>query len=104
VLGPPIRWRQPLPALLAERIERSAGPIDTRTLVFEPQFAADASLKAALPGVPYVSILDTVCPSHRCPAFAGDVPLSLDRNHLTKEGSILLIETIGPQLESEIRR
>ena len=104
VLGPPIRWRQPLPGLLAERVERNAGPIDTRELVLESQFAADASLRAALPGVPYISILDTVCPSHRCPAFAGNVPLSLDRNHLTKDGSILVIETIAPQLESEIRR
>jgi peptidoglycan/LPS O-acetylase OafA/YrhL len=104
VFGPPIRWRQPLPALLAERVERNAGPIDARTLVFEPQFAADRSLRAALPGIPYISILDTVCPSLRCPAFAGDVPLSLDRNHLTKEGSILVIEAIGPQLESGIRQ
>ena len=103
VLGPPIRWRQPLPALLAERVERDAGPLDSRTLVFEPQFAADASLKAALPGIPYISILDAVCPSHRCPAFSGDVPLSLDRNHLTREGSILVIEAISPQLERDLR-
>ncbi len=104
VLGPPIRWRQPLPALLAERVERNAGPADSTTLVFEPQFAADRRLKAALPGVPYISILDSVCPSRRCPAFVGNVPLSLDRNHLTKEGSILVIDTIAPQLESEIGR
>ena len=103
VIGPPIRWRQPLPTLLAARLERNEGPIDTRTIVFEPDFAADANLKAALPGVPYISILDTVCPSHRCPDFAGDVPLTFDRNHLTKEGSILVIDKIAPQLDRALR-
>ncbi len=104
VLGPPIRWRQPLPALLADRIERNTGPIDGAELVFEPQFAADRRLRAALPGIPYISILDAACPSQRCPVFAGNVPLSLDRNHLTKEGSILVVQAIAAQLENGIGR
>ena len=86
VLGPPIHWRQALPALLAEHAERNAGLLDTRTLVVEQQFVLDDKLKAALPDVPYVSILNTACPSRRCPAFAGNVPLSFDKAHLTREG------------------
>ncbi len=104
VLGPPIRWRQALPTLLAEHAERNTGPLDTRVLVVEQQFALDERLKAALPGVSYISILNTACPSRRCPVFAGNVPLSFDKAHLTKEGSILLIDTIGPQLETYLRR
>ena len=104
VLGPPIRWRQALPALLAEHAERNAGPIDTRTLAVEQQFALDEKLKAALPGAPYISILNIACPGHRCPAFAGNVPLSFDKAHLTREGSILMIDLIGPQLEDYLRR
>jgi peptidoglycan/LPS O-acetylase OafA/YrhL len=104
VIGSPIRWRQALPALLAEDTERNHGSVDTRTLVLEQQFAQDARLKAALPGVPFISILDTACPMHRCPAFAGDVPLSFDKAHLTKEGSILVVEKIAPQLESYLKR
>jgi peptidoglycan/LPS O-acetylase OafA/YrhL len=104
VLGPPIRWQQALPALLAEHVERNAGPLDTRTLVVEQQFALDERLRAGLPGIPYISILDTACPSRRCPAFAGNVPLSFDKAHLTREGSLLMIETIGAQVEHYLRR
>ncbi len=104
VLGPPIHWRQALPALLAEHAERDAGPVDTRTLVVEEQFALDERLKAALPGVPYISVLNTACPSRRCPAFAGNVPLSFDKAHFTREGSMLMIDLISPQLENYLRR
>ena len=103
VLGPPVQWRQPLPQLLAREIERKAQPIDTRALVSEPQFGVDQRLAGDLPGVRYISILDAACPSHRCPAFAGDVPLSIDRSHLTREGSILVIDAISPQLERALR-
>jgi peptidoglycan/LPS O-acetylase OafA/YrhL len=103
VIGPSIHWRQSLPGMLAHRAERKLDLDDTSMLIVASSFLIDRRLRAALPGLPYISILDTVCPDQRCPAFVGDVPMAFDMNHLTKEASLMVIDAVAPQLERALK-
>ena len=103
VFGPSIRWRTEMPPLLARRAAENLDPHDTRALIVDAQFEADKRMKSTL-SVPYISILDTMCPRRVCPAFAGNVPIAFDRIHLTREGSVLIIQSIAPQLDSLLTR
>jgi hypothetical protein len=91
-----MRWRQSLPGMLAQHAEHKLDLNDTAALIVDSSFPFDRRLRAALPSVPYVSVLDTVCPSQRCPAFVDDVPMAFDMNPLTREASIMVVDAITP--------
>ncbi len=57
---------------------------------------ANAEYKAAISPTYYVSLVDLLCPEHRCIVYAGkDIPLQFDSSHLTTEGSILVAQKLA---------
>lgn len=69
-------------------------------LVIEQQspypWKANVTYKAAVNPAYYVSLIDLLCPQHRCIVYAGkDIPLQFDSSHLTTEGSILVAQKLA---------
>ncbi len=58
----------------------------------------DLLFKAAIDPEHYVSLVDLLCPEHRCIVYAAhDVPLQFDTSHLTTEGSVLVAKKLAQQ-------
>ena len=69
-------------------------------LIIEQQspypWKANVMYKAAIDPADYVSLVDLMCPQHRCVVYAGkDIPLQFDTSHLTTEGSVLVAQRLA---------
>jgi hypothetical protein len=88
VVGPPPEFERPLPSVLARGWSNPAAAASAQLLA--APFQADAALKsqfADLPGVVYVSLLDTLCPKRQCVLSVDGAPLLFDQHHFTIAGA-----------------
>ena len=57
------------------------------------------SALAVQKGVDYISFYQALCGMHSCDEFAANgVPLQFDYGHLTKEGSILVVQKVDKKV------
>lgn len=103
VVGPIQQYVTSLPRLLV----RSESDHDPSVLVrgrMDEPFEVDKELRgilASVPGISYVSVVDTLCPDRHCVTMAKPgVPLQFDYGHFTVEGS----ELFAPRLITEINK
>jgi hypothetical protein len=102
VLGPAVQFKGGLPAmLLCAHFRGVDAHLDE--LLLPSIFEIDQKMRAALPnsnGFSYVSVLEAVCPEHQCPLTVDDgTPLTVDRAHLTAEGSAYVSAKLMPELD-----
>ena len=101
LLGPAVQFKARLPSMLMRAHLRhvDANPSE---FVLSDIFILDQKMKAALPAhekFSYVSVVDAICPSRRCPLTIDDgIPLSWDHAHLTAEGSVYVMDRLAPML------
>ena len=96
VIGPPVEVYQDLPGFLARK-HLLGLTHDNQDNVQRMSFETDAALRALTlaHGVPYVSILDSLCPKKVCDLYAdAQTPLVWDQFHLTPEGASKVIGAI----------
>jgi peptidoglycan/LPS O-acetylase OafA/YrhL len=101
IVGPAPAYVQPLPALLARAAMRPDGAQMVTRAFDVGRARVDAVLKQALAatGIPYVSLLDSLCHGRDCVTLAApDVPLELDTGHLTIGGSNLVGAILRPSI------
>lgn len=104
VIGPTFTWKEPLLTYLLRHLRPDAKSIDTQPNFDRAQFETDRRLSAGVNGAaPYFSILGSMCPGERCPAFVGDAPVTWDDHHLTREGSAWVAEKMAPALKRTSR-
>jgi len=95
VIGPSIEYGDRLPLLLT-RYQVSGGEanLSPRNFLRDDAWRLDEKMSrrfAKMPGVTYVSILQTMCPRNRCPLYAAPgVPMEFDTHHLTLDASIVV--------------
>ncbi len=99
LIGPTPEYDLRLPGLLAQTADlRDRGAVQSHVL---PEFARlDEDISGVvdpITGIQYFSAFKALCPKE-CDVLAGDVPVYYDTGHLTKSGSIMLIERFGPLL------
>jgi len=101
LLGPAVQFKARRPSMLMRAHLRNvdAEPSD---FVLPDIFILDQKMKAALPAhekFAYVSVVDVICPSSRCPlTIDGGIPLSWDHAHLTAQGSVYVMDRLAPML------
>ncbi len=104
VVGPTFTWKEPLLTYLLRNIKPDPKAIDTQANFDRTQFETDRRLSAGVNGAaPYFSILGSMCPGERCPAFVGDAPVTWDDHHLTREGSAWVAEKMAATLKRTSR-
>jgi hypothetical protein len=98
LIGPTPEFDLRLPRLLAQTSDlRNFGTVQSHVLPEVAQF--DRNIGEVVDnraGVRYFSAFKALCPKGICDVLAGDVPVYYDTGHLTKPGSIMLIERFGP--------
>ena len=92
LVGPIFRYTKPLPDILMWYAQSGYRADHAPANFLSPEVAPfDKRMKltfGGLPGVTYVSLVESVCGSRACPYLAGDGnPLQFDSVHLTPEGS-----------------
>lgn len=104
VIGTPPIFQRAIPQVLATRLRNGVySEWSDDKILLHRIFAEDRKLAdrfVTRDGVPYISILEPMCPQQRCPLALGDVPLFWDHAHLTREGSDLYSAAIVGQLEA----
>jgi hypothetical protein len=100
LIGPTPEYDLRLPSLLAQTPGlRDYGAVQSHVL---PEFAQlDEDISGVVDpntGIRYFSAFKALCPKAECDVLAGDVPVYYDTGHLTKSGSIMLVERFGPLL------
>jgi peptidoglycan/LPS O-acetylase OafA/YrhL len=102
LFGPSVQFRARLPSMLMRAHLRK---VDARPedFVLADIFTLDQMMKTALArheGFSYISVVDAVCPSRRCPLTVDDgVPVAWDHAHLTAEGSAYVMVRLTPMLD-----
>jgi peptidoglycan/LPS O-acetylase OafA/YrhL len=81
-------------------------PDDLTACTYDRQHGIDASgapvqgAAAKEAGVPFVDLVDFICPSSQCPPVIGNVLIYRQGSHLTRT----YVETLAPRLEAELAR
>ena len=103
VVGPSVQFKGRLPSMLLRATARNADLLPAESLVVPEIFELDRQMKLSIPpqnGIPYVSILDAVCPQRKCPTvLTSGVPLAWDHAHLTPEGSTFAVDKLMPAIK-----
>ena len=100
IIGPSPEYRSALPRLLALEMMRNDPGLTQRELHPDP-IALDHIMArfAAENDLPYVSLIDALCPGGICPGFAAPgVPLLFDASHYTDAGSLFVARRIADRL------
>jgi hypothetical protein len=103
VLGEMPEFRRPVPAMVAERLQRHDFDMDSMDELKRPQIARAERTMAvryrSVPGVRYVSMMERSCTAAGCPLTTPDgTPMQFDVVHLTPEGSRWVASRLGPRL------
>ncbi len=103
ILGPQPIYRQAVPALLAERLRDGDSSTVSGPDLGDAYIAAvDGPLRrmfAHRADVKLVSMMDTICPGHRCPMTLGNgEPMQFDIMHLTADGSDYFAKKLIPAI------
>lgn len=106
VLGPGPFYDTPVPVLLAQlKMAKSSSNSADAHLLRELR-SVDAAMKSqlvSLPGVIYISVLETMCEPDGCPlATSTGVPVHWDSAHLTAEGAEFFLGRFGPTIRDAI--
>jgi hypothetical protein len=91
IMGPTPEFTQPLPRLLAQRIQ-SPRKLDLQNFLYPGPRELDRKLAtmAEREGAIYISLYDKLCPHAQCISTVDNAPLYFDASHLTKVSSIFL--------------
>jgi peptidoglycan/LPS O-acetylase OafA/YrhL len=100
ILGPVPVWTGGLPAAVASYYRRSGEVMPERIWQYVDKASGDSSMRniSASLGVDYVSARDAFCNNRGCVTRIGESLVARDSIHLTPAGSILLINSIAPEL------
>jgi peptidoglycan/LPS O-acetylase OafA/YrhL len=96
LFGPMIEYDQALPRILAASVE-SDDPQAAESHQIKSNMALDSELNgiASKYGATYVSYYKLLCKSDRCLTTTSDgSPLEFDTDHLTKQGSLLVVQKL----------
>ena len=96
VLGPILEYSQALPRLLAQKNDGDSD-IVTGAQRYSKIERIDRRMRRILEeyNVEYYSVLHTMCPEKECIIYTEDgVPMQFDSSHLTKEGSLELVNLL----------
>jgi peptidoglycan/LPS O-acetylase OafA/YrhL len=96
LFGPMVQYDAALPRLLAFSIRGNDPGIPDEHRLDERALDASLSQLAQARSVDYISFYRTLCGPKSCEELApNDVPLQFDYGHLTKEGSVLVVERVS---------
>jgi hypothetical protein len=107
LIGPPIRYRDPLPHILSRFAVSGLEHFHSSQFVIGRGFELDARMKAEfsnMPRVHYLSVLGWVCQQRSCPALIDGVPMQWDHHHLTAPGSELVARKLFPAIATVLHR
>jgi peptidoglycan/LPS O-acetylase OafA/YrhL len=96
LFGPAPEYNMRLPGLLA-RSANQGDFADVQSHLVREYGLLDREFRqtfVARPDAFYVSPYEALCKNDHCAMFAGDTPLFWDQSHLTRAGSIMLIERL----------
>lgn len=95
VLGDVPGYEVDLPNLLGRSLVERRPELVARQVSTYP-WIANVEYKAVFGPDEYISLVDLLCPEHRCIVYAGkDIPLQFDTSHLTTEGSVLIAQMLA---------
>jgi len=95
LFGPMFQYDTALPRLLAFSIRGNDPSIPDEHRVDEHKLDDAMADLARRKGIDYISFYKSLCGAHSCPEFGADgVPLQFDYGHLTKEGSVLVVQRL----------
>lgn len=108
VVGASLEYREAGPFYVARYVEtHDPRWIDSRCALKPGLRAFDRQLRAAfegMPGVTYLSVLDSVCIDGRCPMIVDGHPVQVDFGHLSIRGSLLFGKRLWPAVEKGLAR
>lgn len=104
VFGPSMVYKDSVPTILANRMKKgstdsnSGNDLDSDFIYRKETLLKKFILEQT--NVPYISILDTICPNQICPMKVGEVPAHFDIVHQTREGSEYFASFLFPLIIS----
>src|SRR5262249_54278174 len=101
LIGPPIRYRDPLPKILSQFALSGLEHFHSSQFVDGHGFEIDARMHADFSNmsrVHYLSVPHSVCEDRSCPALIDGVPMQFDPLHLTAPGSELVARKLFPAI------
>jgi peptidoglycan/LPS O-acetylase OafA/YrhL len=107
LIGPPIRYRDPLPQILSRFALSGLEHFHSSQFVVGRGFEIDARMSddfSNMPRVHYLSVLRSLCRDRSCPALIDGVPMQWDRQHLTAPGSELVARKLFPAIAAVVHR